>query len=80
MLMLSRKKEESIVVEIGGEVVTITVTGLHTSKKQVQLGIDAPKNIKIWRSEIYEAIQENRRALEQQPNLPTNIHDLLKHD
>lgn len=79
MLMLSRKKEESIVIELGGEIVTITVTnlGVHSSKKQVQLGIDAPKNIKIWRSEIYEAIQENQRATEQH-TVPANLSEILK--
>ncbi|MEO1999337.1 MAG: carbon storage regulator CsrA, partial [Planctomycetaceae bacterium] len=51
MLVLSRKKNESIVID--GEV-TITVVEVRGDK--VRLGIEAPREIPIHRSEIYEAI------------------------
>jgi len=53
MLVLSRKKNESIVID--GEV-TITVVEVRGDK--VRLGIEAPREIPIHRSEIYEAIAQ----------------------
>ncbi|KPU26429.1 carbon storage regulator [Caloranaerobacter sp. TR13] len=58
MLVLTRKKNESIV--INGDI-EIIVVGVEDGK--VKLGIKAPKNIEIHRKEIYEAIQkENQKA------------------
>ena len=52
MLVLSRKKNESIVV--GGEVV-VTVVEIRGDK--VRLGIEAPKEVTVHRKEVHEAIQ-----------------------
>ena len=52
MLILSRKVNEVIV--IGGGQVKIMVTGYDPIRKQVKLGIDAPKNITVDRQEIHE--------------------------
>ena len=58
MLVLSRKKEESIIID---ENIEIMVVGIQDGK--VKLGIKAPKNIEIHRKEIYQAIQnENKKA------------------
>jgi carbon storage regulator len=58
MLILSRKIEESIVV---GNAITIKILGIHEG--QVKIGIEAPKDIKVYRSEVYEQIQkENLEA------------------
>lgn len=58
MLVLSRKKNESIM--IGGH---IEVTVLGVEGDTVKLGISAPKEIEIFRKEIYAAIQAaNREA------------------
>lgn len=58
MLILTRKLEESI--RIGD---TITIKVLAVSDGQVKLGIDAPKDLKVHRSEVYEEIQRlNREA------------------
>jgi carbon storage regulator len=54
MLVLSRKLGESIV--IGGGV---TVTVKKMKGNVVQLGIEAPKEIPILRSELQERIREN---------------------
>lgn len=65
MLMLSREKDESFVIDLGGEVVKILVTRIAVSqngKREVQLGIEAPKQYKVWRTEIYESMQENKKA------------------
>lgn len=52
MLVLSRKKNESIVVQ---DSIVITVVEIRGDK--VRLGIEAPKEIPIHRSEVYAAIQ-----------------------
>ena len=57
MLVLSRKHGESVV--IGGG---ITVIVLKVKGNMAQLGIEAPKEIPVHRSELYERIRENERA------------------
>ena len=54
MLVLSRKKYESIII---GDNITITVVEIRGDK--VRLGIQAPKEVPIWRSEIHQAIQQS---------------------
>jgi len=55
MLVLSRRKDESIVI---GENIEITVIGF--SGNQVRLGIKAPRVIPVNRKEIFEAILSDR--------------------
>lgn len=60
MLVLSRQRDESIII---GDNVVITVVDVRGDK--VRLGIDAPVEIPVHRREVYEAIQrENKRAAE----------------
>lgn len=60
MLVLSRQRDESIII---GDNIVITVVDVRGDK--VRLGIDAPVEISVHRREVYEAIQrENRRAAE----------------
>lgn len=54
MLVLSRRQEESIVIGDGDSQVTVKVVAIQGDK--VRLGIEAPKNIPIHRSEVYERI------------------------
>ena len=62
MLVLSRKKNESIIID---DHITITVVEIRGDK--VRLGIQAPKEIPIHRSEIHAAIQaEQRKASEKE--------------
>ena len=59
MLVLSRKKAESIMIGDHIEVKILAVEG-----DQVKLGIVAPKSVKVHRSEVFEAIQQqNKEAL-----------------
>jgi carbon storage regulator len=54
MLVLSRKKNESVVI---GNDITIYVVEIRGDK--VRLGIDAPKSVSVHRLEVYEAIQRD---------------------
>ncbi|WP_031518052.1 carbon storage regulator CsrA [Desulfofalx alkaliphila] len=59
MLILSRKKGESI--HIGNNIKVVVV---DVQNDQVRLGIEAPADVDIYRSEIYHSIQkENLKAL-----------------
>ncbi len=58
MLILSRKKGESIQIGDGIEVRIVAIQG-----DQVKIGIDAPKHVDVFRKEIYDQIQgENKQA------------------
>ena len=58
MLVLSRQRDESIVI---GENVVVTIVDIRGDK--VRLGIQAPGEIPVHRQEVFEAIQrENRRG------------------
>lgn len=59
MLALARKVNESIV--IGNDV---EVTVLEIKGDQIKIGVSAPKNVPIYRKELYVQIQEeNRKAV-----------------
>lgn len=63
MLVLSRQRDESIVI---GENIIVTVVDIRGDK--VRLGIEAPTEVPVHRREVYEAIQrENQRASQLDP-------------
>ncbi|HHV27343.1 carbon storage regulator CsrA [Anaerosalibacter bizertensis] len=75
MLILTRKKDESIVI---GDNIEIKVLEINDGK--VKLGIEAPKNIDIIRKELYENIQEeNKKASEININLDM-LKEIIKKD
>ena len=57
MLALSRKKGEALVINNNIEVTVLEIKG-----DQVKLGISAPKNVPIYRKEVYVQIQEANKA------------------
>ena len=57
MLVLSRHKDESIII---GDNIEITIIGIRGDK--VRLGINAPKNISVHREEVYIAIKKQKEA------------------
>lgn len=54
MLVLSRKKNESIVINNDITIVVVEIRG-----DKVRLGIEAPKDVSVHRLEVYQAIQNN---------------------
>lgn len=57
MLALSRKKGEAIVINNNIEISVLEVKG-----DQVKIGISAPKEVPIYRKEVYVQIQEANQA------------------
>lgn len=73
MLVLARRTEESITI---GDSIVITVLGIEGDK--VKLGITAPREVPIFRQEVYQAVQEQallKARLEGQPE-PASFKDL----
>jgi len=56
MLVLSRKKNESIIIN---DDITIVVVEIRGDK--VRLGVEAPKEVPVHRNEVYEAIRRNQQ-------------------
>jgi len=66
MLILSRKLGERIII---GDDVVISIVEVRGD--QVKLGIEAPRNVKVFRQEVFNSIQqENLRAAESPMELP----------
>lgn len=65
MLVLSRKINETILIGDNIEIVVVAVAG-----DNVRLGIRAPKDVKILRSEVYEDIQKQNQEAASSP-----LHD-----
>lgn len=56
MLALSRKKNEAIVIDNNIEITILEVKG-----DQVKIGINAPKEVPVYRKEVYMQIQESNK-------------------
>tara|TARA_B100001964_G_scaffold241503_1_gene314075 strand:+ start:2385 stop:2639 length:255 start_codon:yes stop_codon:yes gene_type:complete len=72
MLVLSRKANESIVID--GK---IFLDILRFEGESVKLGVRAPKNITVLRKEIYDEILESNRAAAAAPNNKHKIQALF---
>ena len=69
MLVLTRKLKESIVID---DEIEIVVLGFEDGK--VKLGINAPRDKKIYRKEVLEEIKsENRSAINVDDNILKNF-------
>lgn len=73
MLVLARKVNQSIMLGDQIEIIVVDVQG-----DQVKLGIRAPRDVKIFRKEIYEEIQkENIRAAQTTDKSLEKLGDLF---
>lgn len=57
MLALTRKRGESLIINNNIEVTVLEIRG-----DQIKLGISAPKDVSIYRQEVYLQIQEENKA------------------
>jgi carbon storage regulator len=57
MLVLSRKKNESIIINNDITIVVVEIRG-----DKVRLGVEAPKEVPVHRREVYDAIRRNDEA------------------
>ncbi|NLD49168.1 MAG: carbon storage regulator CsrA [Clostridiaceae bacterium] len=71
MLVLTRKKDQTIVIGDNIEVTILDIQG-----DQVRVGIKAPKSVSVHRKEIYEEIQEENRKAAQFKG--TSLNDIFK--
>jgi carbon storage regulator len=73
MLVLSRQRDESIII---GDNIVVTVVDVRGDK--VRLGIEAPREVSVHRREVYEAIQrENQQAAQIRPDEARRIGQSL---
>lgn len=56
MLVLSRKKNESIVIDDRIKIVVVEIRG-----DKVRLGVEAPKDVPVNQEEVWEAIQREKK-------------------
>ena len=59
MLVLSRKKNESIIINDNITVVVVEIKG-----DKVRLGVEAPKDVVVHRNEVYDAIRREQARKE----------------
>lgn len=72
MLALSRKKGEALVINNNIEITILEVKG-----DQIKLGISAPREVPVYRKEVYEQIQQaNKEAMADQS--PDTLNKLFE--
>ena len=64
MLILSRKTDEKIKI---GEDITLTISEIRGD--QVKIGVEAPKNVKVFRQEVFNAIKNENKSAAEIPNV-----------
>ncbi len=72
MLVLSRKKGESVII---GDNIEIKI--LETKEGKVKLGISAPRDVSVLRKEVLDVISENKEA-GKRPVTKSELADILK--
>jgi carbon storage regulator len=70
MLVLTRKLGETIAIDDHIKITVVQIKG-----KQVRLGIQAPKETKIHREEVYTSIQDQNKDA---GSAPTNLDEMTK--
>ena len=67
MLVLSRKKNESIVINNDITIVVVEIRG-----DKVRLGVEAPKEVPVHRREVYDAIRRNEMTTSEKADADSN--------
>lgn len=70
MLVLSRHRDESIVIGDSGKEVYITIVEIRGDK--VRLGVEAPAYVSVHRKEVYDAIQREKAQSQEHSQELTN--------
>jgi carbon storage regulator len=60
MLVLSRSRDESIVIGSGDDMVVVTIVDIRGEK--IRLGINAPHWIPVHRQEVYDSIMKDKQS------------------
>ncbi len=72
MLALSRKKNEALVINNNVEITILEIKG-----EQVKIGISAPKEVPVYRKEVYLQIQEANKAAMNAEDAMENLKNLF---
>jgi carbon storage regulator len=73
MLILSRRVGESITIGNDIQLKVVSVSG-----NQVRLGIDAPREVRVLREEIFKAIEEENHAAANAADSTRRLEDVVK--
>ncbi len=73
MLILSRKTDQQIRI---GEDITITIIEIRGD--QVKIGVEAPRDVKVFRQEVFSAIQKENKAAAANADVIGMISKMLK--
>ncbi|WP_461255472.1 carbon storage regulator CsrA [Treponema sp. R80B11-R83G3] len=69
MLILSRRVDEKVVI---GDDIKISIIEIRGD--QVRIGIDAPKKVKVFRQEVYDAIKAENKAASKSATVIPNVN------
>ncbi len=75
MLILSRKTNEKIMI---GDDISVSIIEIRGD--QVRIGVDAPKTVKVFRQEVFDAIKAENKAAAQSANVLPVLASILPVD
>lgn len=73
MLVLSRKVDQKI--KIGDD---IEITIIDVSGDMVKIGIEAPRDVRILRNEVYEEVQRQNKEALIKAEIPEKLREIIK--
>lgn len=73
MLILTRRPGESLTI---GDNIVVTVVSINGN--QIRLGIDAPREVRVLRDEIYKAVREENQAAANTQERKRRMEDAFK--